>query len=438
MANVKQIPWTAGVVILALMALLYLVPYYLFVQRPNPGVTEIFFADRITDAHRILIEKYNRLHAGKIKVTPIDFPNPDFSTNERKEILTRSLRGEGDGIDLMAVDVVWVQRFEKWCEPLGKYFTEQELQRIIPDALYSCRNNGELVAIPLDLVQGVMYYREDLLKSRKGGESVIQALHNNMTWPEFIALKEKLHWQKPFYVFPAADYEGMICIYIEVLLSIRRDYFATVGFRFDTPEGRRALQLLVDLVHRYEVSPEEVTTFTEVPSYEYFIRNDGLFIRGWNTFDKDFSDAPYDSIKERHLRKAPIPCVPGGQPASLFGGWNLMISKFSKKKEAAIDFAKFLLSDESQELFYTHGGYYPVVSSFYDDTVSLRKYPEIATIKALMRTGVHRPLQRDYTNYSKIMSHYFALAIRKKISVEEATESVTKAIQSANVSFATK
>ncbi|RPH31482.1 extracellular solute-binding protein [bacterium] len=431
----KQITWTSGVLILGLLALLYLVPFYLIIQRPKPAVTEIFFADRITDAHRILIEKYNRMNAGKIKVTPIDFPNSDFSTNERKEILTRLLRGEGDGIDLMAVDVVWVQRFEKWCEPLGKYFSDQELKRIIPDALYSCRSEGELVAVPLDLVQGVLYYREDLLRNMKGGEGVIQALQGNMTWPEFVRLKEKLGWKKPFYVFTAADYEGLVCIYIEVLLSLRRDYFSTVGFDFDTPEGREALRLLVDLVQRDRASPEAVTTFTEVPSYEYFIKNDGLFIHGWNTFDKDFSDAPYDRAKEQHLRKAPIPYPAGGQPASVFGGWNLMISKFSKKKEAVVDFAKFLLSDESQEMFYTHGGYYPVVSSFYDNPESLQRHPEIAGIKELMRTGVHRPPRKDYTNYSKIMSHYFALAIRNKLSVEEATASVTRTIRSANISF---
>jgi multiple sugar transport system substrate-binding protein len=438
MVKIKKITWTSGVLFLGLLALLYLVPYYLIIRHPEPAVTEIFFADRITEAHRILIDQYNRMHAGRIKVTAIDFPNPDFSTNERKEILARSLRGEGDGIDLLAVDVVWVQRFEKWCEPLGRYFSEQELQRIIPDALYSCRSNGQLVAVPLDLVQGVMYYREDLLRTRKGGDAAIRALHDNMTWPEFIALKNQLGWRKPFYVFTAADYEGLVCVYIEVLLSLRRDYFSTIGFDFATPEGREALQLLVNLVQRDAASPEEVTTFTEVPSYEYFIRNDGLFIHGWNTFDKDFVDAPYDTVKERCLRKAPIPYLPGGHPASVFGGWDLMISKFSKKKEAAVDFAKFLLSDASQEAFYTYGGYYPVVSSFYDNPESLRKHPEIAEIKKLMQTGVHRPAQKDYTNYSKIMSHYFALAIRNKISVEEATESVTRAIQSATVSFATR
>lgn len=430
MRTVKQLKLSSGLIFLLVLAFLYLVPYSLFVRHPKPEVTEIFFADRITEAHRILIEKYNTLHAGKVKVIPIDFPNFDFSTNERKEILTRTLRGQGDGIDLLAVDVVWVQRFARWCEPLGKYFTREELKDILAEPLSSCYSDGDLVAVPLDIVQGVLYYREDLLRSLKGGDDIIRALRNNMTWTEFLALKEELHWQKPFYVFPAADYEGMICSYIEILLSLNREYFSTDGFNFETPEAKEALQLLVDLVQKYKASPPVVTRFTEVPSYAYFIRNDGLFIRGWTSYGKDFTKSPFDKQKESQLRIAPLPHLANGTPASVFGGWNLMISKFSTKKEAVVDFVKFLLSEESQEVFYTEGGYYPVVSSFYSDSAMVLKYPEISNIKELMRTGVHRPPEKEYTNFSKIMSHYFGLAIKNQITVDEALEGATKAIQS--------
>lgn len=428
--NVKQLKWSSGVLFLVILALLYLVPYSLFVRRPQPDVTEIYFADRITEAHRKLIDKYNQLNAGKVRVIPIDFPNLDFSTNERKEILARSLRGEGDGIDLLAVDLIWVKRFAKWCEPLGKYFSAEELKRLLPDALSSCYDNGELMAVPLDLVESVIYYREDLLRNCSGGEDVVRALQQNMTWPAFLELRGKLDWKGPFYVFPAADFEGLICCYLEILLSLKQDYFSVNGFDFDTPEGRQALQLLVDLVQKYGAAPDIVTTFTEVPSYEYFVKNDGLFIRGWTSYDKDFKSQPYDREKEQHLRKAPMPHLPGAKPASMFGGWNLMISQFSKKKEAVVDFAKFLLRDDSQEVFYAEGGYFPVTTSFYDDPGSLQKYPEISGIKELMQTGVHRPADRSYTNYSKIMSHFFALAIKNKISVDEAVKGATRAIQS--------
>ncbi len=428
--NIRWLKWGYGAGYLALLGLLYLFTYLVFVRRDDAPVVEIYFADRMSDAHRILIDEYNKLHEGKVKVIPIDFPNKDFTSNERKEILARSLRGEGDGIDLLAVDIIWVQRFAKWCEPLSGYFSARDLQRIIPEPLYSCYADGELYAVPLDLVEGVMYYREDLLRKLKGGEDAMRELQKPMTWPAFLELKRTLNWKGPFYVFPAAEYEGMVCTYIENLLSLDPDYFSTTGFMFETPEGRRSLQLMVDLLGKDKACPQVAMKFTEFPSYEYFIRNDGLFVRGWNSFDKDFQEAPVDSVKESHLRKAPLPYLPGGRPAAVFGGWNLMVPKFSPKKDAVIDFVKFLLSDQSQEIFYTKGGFYPVVSSFYSDSSYLRKYPEIPWIKSLMRSGVHRPPKKDYTNYSKIMARYIELAMKQELPVDQALKSIDQAIQS--------
>jgi multiple sugar transport system substrate-binding protein len=421
--------WLGMAAFLVVLFALYLVPYILFKRQPQPEVMEIYFADRVTEAHRVLVDRYNALHAGQVKVVLIDFPNEEFSTNERKEILARSLRGEGDGIDLLGVDIVWVQRFAKWCEPLDSYFSDTELKKIVPDALYSCYSDGRLYAVPLDLVQAVMYYREDLLRPLKGGDETIRALENGMTWTDFLRLQRKLNWKRPFYVYPAADYEGLICAYIEVLLSLKPDYFSTVGFAFNTPEAREALQILVDPIQKYGATPLVSTTLTEVPSYAYYLNTDGLFLRGWITYGHDFKSAPYDSVKLNYMRKVPLPHPQNGRPTSVFGGWDLMISRFSRKKDAVVDFVKYLLRDDAQEAFYVHSGYYPVTTSFYDDPESLRKYPEIPEIRAFMRTGVHRPANKEYTNFSKIMSHYFSLAIRNKISVREATESATRAIR---------
>lgn len=412
------------------IVLIYVIIFYSFTRLPQKKVTEIYFADRMTEAHHLLIDRYNVAHAGSVKVIPIDFPNADFDTDSRKEILARSLRGEDDAIDLLAVDVIWVHRFAKWCEPLGKYFSEEELKRLNQTVLRTCYHDGELVAIPFDLVQGVMYYREDILKRLPGGNRAIELLNHYITWNDFLNLQKKINWNGPFYIYPAADCEGLICSYIEILLSLRSNYFESTGFRFDTPEAKKALQLLVDLVHTYRATPQVVSDFTEIPSYEYFIRNDGLFIRGWTSYDKDFKKTPYDSVKEKHLRRAPIPYFSEGKPTSLFGGWNLMVSKASTKKDAIIDFLKFLLSDESQELIYSQGGFYPVINSFYFDSTYLQRYPEIQINKDLMKYGVHRPVQENYTKYSKIMARYFYLAIKGNMSVDEALHRVHASIES--------
>jgi len=421
---------TWGFALLLLLALVYLGIFYFQRYRiQNNSVTEIYFADRITAAHRVLIDEYNKLMKGKVKVIPIDFPNFDFSTNERKEVLARSLRGTGDGIDIFAVDIIWVQRFAKWCEPLDKYFTEEEKNKILPLALESCYSNGELVSVPLNRVQGVLYYREDLLNKLKDGKKIINKIHNSITWQEFIRLKDNSRINFPFYIFPAADYEGFICSFMELLLSQNPDYFHQYGFNLDRPEAEKALQMLVDFIYKYKLTPRDVVKFTEIPSYAYYIKNDGLFLRGWPSYDKDFKETPFDTSKEKYLRKAPLPYFENGKPASVIGGWNLMISKFSDKKEAAIDFVKFLLSEKSQETFYRLSGHYPVINKFYYDSSFVKKYPEFREIRQLIKSGIHRPAHEEYTRYSIIMSYYFEQALLKKISVKEALIKATNSIQ---------
>jgi len=146
-----------GLLFLLFVTIAYILIFFVLNRKPASDIVEIYFADRITAAHKVLIEKYNKTNEGKVKVIGIDFPNFDFSTNERKEMLARSLRGRGDGIDLFAVDIVWVQRFAKWCEPLNKYFSESENRRIVNSALESCYYEGELVAAPLNRVQAILY-----------------------------------------------------------------------------------------------------------------------------------------------------------------------------------------------------------------------------------------------------------------------------------------
>ena len=419
---------TWGLLILLFVTIAYIITYLLLNSPPKNVITEIHFADMMTAAHRILINKYNKLNDGKVKVIPIDFPNFDFSTNERKEMLARLLRGKGDGIDVFAVDVVWVQRFAKWSEPLNNYFTKDDINGLLKIALESCYYEGELYAIPLIRVQGVLYYRDDLLKHYKNYSELVKKIENHITWEEFINLKNKLNVKTPFYVFTAADYEGLICVYMELLLGLNRNYFEQYGFNFNTVEAEKSLNLLVDLVNKYEVSPKMVTEFTEVPSYEYFIKSDALFIRGWPTFDKDFTEKPFDENKQNNLKKASLPYFKSGHQSSILGGWNIMVSKFSTKKAAAIDFIKFMISEESQEIFYKEGGHYPVINIFYEKPEYLKKYPEIEKFKNWGDYATQRPAHSDYTRYSKIMAHYIKSAIQQKLTVKEALSECTEDI----------
>ena len=426
MISIKQ-RWS--ILFIILLVVVYGVIFYIQKGEEESGEIEIYFADRVTAAHKILIDKYNQIMKGKVKVVPIDFPNFDFSTNERKEVLARSLRGMGDGIDLYAVDIIWVQRFAKWSEPFDKYFSEEEKNRILPQALASCYSDGELVAVPLNLVQGIMYYRKDLVEKLKNGKEIINKIENNITWEEFIKIRTGLNIDKPFYIFRAAVYEGFICSFMELLLGQNPDYFEEYGFNLEKPEAEKALQLLYDLISKYKMTPPIVTKFTEIQSYQYFIKNDGLFLHGWPSFDKDFKDVPIDTAKENKLSKTALPYFRSGRPASITGGWHLMMSKFSDKKNEVVDFVKFLLSDESQEIIYRESGHYPVVKKIFYDPYYEAIFPQIFEVRKLIQQTMHRPFHPEYTRYSKIMSTYFEQVLKNQITVKQALKKVSDSIQ---------
>jgi len=419
-----------GALFLSFIALSFVGSQAFLSTHRGTTVKEVHFADRLTEAHRVLIDEYNRRHEGHVKIIPIDFPNEDFTTNERKEILARFLRGEGDGIDVFAVDVVWVQRFERWSEPLDQYFTKEELAGISEEGLRSCYMDGKLVAVPLGLVRGVLLYRDDILRSVPGGDVIAGKVQKGITWEEFVKYGEGARWPGPYYVFPAAAYEGLLCVYNEVLQGIQPDYFKTHGFDFETPEAAKALQLLVDCVQKNRLTPAEVTGMTEVSSYEYFLRTNGCFIRGWTSYDRDFPDM---TSGKRLIRKAPLPHFAGGTTASTIGGWDLMVSKFSSEKAEAVAFVKFLLEKESQETIYTKAGYFPSIRALYEEEVYKKKYPELTDIIHTSTLGVHRPAHPNYTRYSEALAQYFSQAVRGRITVEEALRLSNRAIGSENV-----
>jgi len=63
------------------------------------------------------------------------------------------------------------------------------------------------------------------MKNLKTSDEIIQKINNNITWDEFIKLKSELEINSPYFIFPATDYEGFICVFMEQLLSLRKNYF---------------------------------------------------------------------------------------------------------------------------------------------------------------------------------------------------------------------
>lgn len=384
-------------------------------------MTKIYFADNISPALRQLINRFNENYQGKIEVIPIDLPFSKFSTNERKELLARSLRSKSDLIDIFAGDLIWSPRFAKWVHPLNNFFNSSELKSISNHSLESCYFEEKLVAIPLYIDVGLMYYRRDILKKVPDFPVIEENLKNSITWEEFIDLRQRYFSDvESFYLYPAKNYEGLVCSFAELILSQNKSSFNKDTIKINTPESKKALQLLVDLVNRYHVTPEAVLNFDEYQSYVYSLKNDGIFFRGWSGFMLNHSGIIEEAGKTGLFGVAALPHFKGSTPVSVFGGWNLMISKHSKHVDEAVTFLKFALRKENQEMMYSVGGYLPVNLQVYADQPFMEKHEHLNYYFTLLKNGVHRPYTSDYTKKSDIISFYIHQAIKKELSSEEA------------------
>ncbi len=408
---------------LILIAIIISVLFYLFPFQneftANDKISKVYFADNITKAHFELIKSFNIKYKGKIEVIPVDLPTLKFTTNKRKELITRTLRSRNSRIDIFAVDQIWVPRFTKWAEPLHSFFSEKELDALLPQALNTCFYNDSLYAIPFFIDVGVMYYRKDLIEKLKNAEAVKEKLERGITWDELIKLRNNNFNKDYLYVFQGEAYEGLICNFIEVLGNIKSIY-NNKKFNVYNTFTIESTQKLVDLIYKYKVSPVDVIGFDEGNSFEYALKNDIPFFRGWPTTIKYSNLVSRTISKSNLLEEAPLPKSSLNKSTSTIGGWNFVLSRYSTVKDEAVTFIKFVLSQEIQELNYKSGSYLPILKYFYTEKEITDKYPRLLKYKSIIENGLCRPSDYNYTKISDILSFYLNKALKKELSVNEA------------------
>ena len=187
----------------------------IFSANEEKGLVKIHYVDNISAAQEKIINSFNTENAGKIEVVPVNLPFSKFTTNERKEILARSLRSKSERMDVFAVDLIWGPRFAKWAFPLNTYFDGADLINFWGHTIESCRYQGKLIAIPFYTDVGLMYYRKDLLDEIGVTDST---LLESITWEDFIKLGKRFkNTPYPFFMFAGDNFEGMICSFHESL-----------------------------------------------------------------------------------------------------------------------------------------------------------------------------------------------------------------------------
>lgn len=420
---------TAAIVLVGGIVTIWALPD-IFWGHESRHPVQVYYADHISPAHQAAIDQFNRQHSGRIEVVPVNLPFDKFNTNERKELLARSLRSKSEKLDVFAVDLIWVPRFAKWCEPLDAYFVPEERQKLLSYALESCVYDSAMVAAPLYIDIGLMYYRRDIIRRLPDAEAVERRLQESISWKEMERLRARLGYNtKPYYLFQGKEYEGLVCNFFELAQSHDLSFVMSRPLNLRTAAAEQALGMLAGLVTS-RMSPLAVVDFNENLSYAYMLDHDAVFVRGWPNFIENFFEFYPDKHKLRQLGRAPLPHVEGHRSTSVFGGWDLMVSKASTRKAEAVEFVKFMQSEATQRLMFERGGYIPILKSAYKDSAWLEAHRELTFYHRLLQRGFHRPALVEYTKMSDIISHYVHRAIKGELPVGEALRRADAMIRS--------
>ena len=321
----------------------------------------VYFADNMTSAHQRIIELFNTEHAGKIKVVAINLDHHKFNTNKRKALITHNLRNQRSKVDIFAIDYIWLPRFVKWAEALEPYITKSEIEQILTQLLPACYNEGELYALPFFYDLGVLFYRDDIISSLPDASAWKEKLEAGITWDQMKQLKQQYFPQTPVYVLQGSAYEGLICNYLEIAGGLGIPIFYENNFIFNKPDILRLNTFIYNLIYKDNVISKMVVEFDERSAFQYAFDKDIPFVRAWvtNICNLNFTDDQLEKMRKMWI--APLPRKRNLTGATALGGWNLIISKYSRNKKEAAQFLKFVISEKVKTELLTARCHLPIL-----------------------------------------------------------------------------
>lgn len=369
-----------------------------------------------------LVEKFNETHPDIVVETQSLPANADVVHDD---FVTKLASGD-TSVDVMAIDIIWPAEFgaANWLEPLDSYFSQQELDALLPGAVKGGTYKDQLISVPWFSHGGVLYYRKDILE--KAGKQPPK------TFDELLALSKELGGKDGTefgFVFQANQYEGLVTNWLEYIWGNGGNVLDQDGkVVVNSANNIEATQYMMDLVST--VAPKGVTTYTEPESMQVFLEGKSVFHRGWPNVWVE-SQKEGSKVKDK-VGIIPMPVGPQGtEPAATLGGLNLAINKNidAKQKEAAVEFLRFMISSEAQKIGVVDGGMPPVLKASYEDPEILAAAPYMKEIYNALITAKPRPVSPNYPKISDAIQRNIHKALTGVSTAEDALNTLQKEIE---------
>lgn len=311
-------------------------------------------------------------------------------------------------VDIYQVDVIWQGICAPHAVDLKKYYKDDEISQYFPRIIQNNTVKGKLVSIPLFVDAGILYYRTDLLQ--KYGYS-----GPPKTWDELTEMATKIMngerqaGKSDFYgfVFQGESGETVTCDAIEWVYSngggtiIEPDRKVSIN----NPNAIKALEMAHSWVGK--IAPAGVVTYDEEPSRNVWQAGNSAFMRNW-PYAYALGQDPKSPIAGKFdVTVLPKGSGPDGKNAACLGGWQLMVSAYSKNPDVAADLVKFMSSPEIQKQRAIELSMLPTRPSLFTDPDVLAKNPWFKNMSDVLQNAVARPSTVTGADYNQISTSFF-------------------------------
>lgn len=290
------------------------------------------------------------------------------------------------------------------------------------DLNYSTED-GTVYAVPVNGNIQLYFYNSDAFEEA--------GLSAPTTWDEVEAAAETLH-RPAMYGFATITVapEQAIYFFVPVLRTFGSDIFADPPNDWTiTINDEQALAALEWLLEMREYSPPGVGNTGQQDVLSYLAN--GQLAQAINVSAVyPFMDDPDYGAFPGVIDFAPIPSLPDVDTSSTIGNWVAGIPETSPNKELALDFLRFVTSEEMQVLTGENGGV-PVHEGAIEDLAS-REGDEYRFFRAYNETfpfAESRPRLQEYPQIVDSVATHFQRAMVEEEEPQEALDAMAQEIQ---------
>jgi multiple sugar transport system substrate-binding protein len=334
-----------------------------------------------------LIKQFNDSHPnGKVTFHEL----PDNADQQRQQMI-QNAQIKNPKMAVVSVDVVWTAEFaaKGYIEALPP---DTSTEGLVKPAVDAATYFNKLYALPFTTDGGLLYYRKDLLDKYQ--------LQPPTSFDEMKAACDKITAGEKdsklgCFAGQYNKYEGLTVNFDEAVHGAGGHILGPDGKpNVATPEATLGLQTLTDWFKSGHI-PKAAITWQEEQGRQAFQKGELIFHRNWGYVYNLANKTDGSSEVAGKFDVAPLPGITQPGVSSL-GGHNLAVAKFAENKGTALDFVKFMNSQETQKSNTLATSQSPTIEALYSDPDVLKKLPFMDIQLKSVQTAVPRPKAVEY------------------------------------------